>query len=217
MVKKLEKESLLKKSKGPFIIGITGGSGCGKSTFAKKLIQEISPESAILIHQDSYYHDLKFLSLVERSRQNFDDPSAIENELLIRHLEKLKSGESIEVPVYDFQSHLRTGAKTFHPAPIILVEGILLLCHRRLGNMMDYSIFIDTEADLRFIRRLRRDLDYRGRDINSIIQQYLTSVRPSYRKWVEPARELADLVISGNESFSQSVKEITRFIKERIL
>lgn len=213
MMAKSEGSTQLKGKSRSCLVGITGGSGSGKTTFARELIQKLSPSSALLIQQDRYYRDLKNLSQKDRSGQNFDEPDAIENDLLVNHLILLKNGEAVRVPVYDFRTHLRTGWESILPAPIIVVEGILLLCHEPLARLLDFKIFVDTDSDIRFIRRLKRDMVSRGRSADSIIEQYLGSVRPSFQKWVEPTRETADLVISGNGPFSPSVASVAEILK----
>lgn len=178
------------------IIGIAGGTGSGKSTVAKALLTEIGPENVAVIAQDSYYLHLGHLPFEERSQQNYDHPSAFENELLLKHLSLLRSGQAIEVPVYDFTMHLRTDETILvEPRPVIVVEGFLTLAEPELRNAFDIKIYVDTDADTRVIRRIQRDIKERGRTLDSVCHQYLTTVKPMHEAFVEPSKRYADIII----------------------
>jgi len=177
-------------------IGICGGTGSGKTTITNRLTEALSEESVLLLQQDHYYKDTPHLPLAERAKQNFDHPDSVDSQLLINHVRALREGNAIERPVYDFTQHRRIPA-TVHlePRPALIVEGILIFENLALRNLFDIKIFVDTEADLRFIRRLRRDIRERGRTAESVIEQYLTTVRPMHMEFVEPSKRYADVII----------------------
>lgn len=179
------------------IIGITGGSCSGKSTFTEKLKECFKDEIAI-VYQDSYYRSRNDLTLEERSAINYDHPSAFDTELLLEDLKQLKSGQAIESPVYDYTVHNRT-EKTLHVEPkhIIVLEGILIFQDKRIRDMIDMKIFIDTDSDERLCRRIRRDSTERGRTVDSVISQYLGTVKPMYKKYIEPDKHYADIIIKS--------------------
>jgi len=188
----------------PIIIGVAGGTASGKTTVSKKILAEISSEHIAYLEHDAYYRDLSHLPLAERRQFNFDHPDSLENELLISHLKQLLQGQAIEMPVYDFAQYTRTQAlQPVEPKPIILVEGILIFVDKPLRQLMDIKIYVDTAVDLRFIRRLRRDIAERGRTIDHVINQYLGTVRPMHLEFVEPSKRHADVIIprgGGNET-----------------
>ena len=177
-------------------IGICGGTGSGKTTITNRLTEALSEESVLLLQQDHYYKDTPHLSLVERAKQNFDHPDSVDTQLLVSHVRALRDGNAIERPVYDFTQHRRIPA-TVHlePRPALIVEGILIFENAALRSLCDIKIFVDTEADLRFIRRLRRDIRERGRTAESVIEQYLATVRPMHMEFVEPSKRYADVII----------------------
>jgi uridine kinase len=177
-------------------IGICGGTGSGKTTITNRLTQALSEESVLLLQQDHYYKDTPHLPLAERAKQNFDHPDSVDTQLLISHVRALRDGQAIERPVYDFTQHRRVPA-TVHlePHPALIVEGILIFENPALRNLCDIKIFVDTEADLRFIRRLRRDIRERGRTVESVIDQYMATVRPMHMEFVEPSKRYADVII----------------------
>jgi uridine kinase len=177
-------------------IGICGGTGSGKTTITNRLIEVLSEESVLLLQQDHYYKDLPNLPVEERAKQNFDHPESVDSALLISHIRALCDGHAIERPVYDFTQHRRIPA-TVHlePRPALIVEGILIFENRELRSLLDIKIFVDTEADLRFIRRLRRDIQERGRTVDSVVKQYLATVRPMHQEFVEPSKRYADVII----------------------
>lgn len=180
----------------PLIVGIAGGSGSGKTTVVKHLIKRIGKDNLTLLYHDSYYRDLKHFDFEERTKQNFDHPSALETELMVRHLEALKNGYSVEVPQYDFVNHVRKEeTTTILPKNIILVDGILIFYEEALRNLMQVKLFVDTDSDVRLLRRLKRDIVQRGRSLESVLKQYEDFVRPMHLKFVEPTKRYADIII----------------------
>ena len=184
------------------IIGICGGSGSGKSTVTKKLIDLIGKDNVSIIEQDSYYKDQSNLAFEERVKTNYDHPLAFDNDLLFEHLKMLKEGREIEKPIYDFSFHNRKKEKEkVFPKPIIILEGILIFNEVNLIDIMDIKVFVDTDADVRIIRRIKRDMHERGRSLDSVIDQYMATVRPSHLQFVEPSKRYADIIIpEGGEN-----------------
>jgi uridine kinase len=180
----------------PLVIGIAGGSGSGKTTVAQEILQRVGPERIAFIQHDSYYKDLTGLPPIQRAEVNFDHPNSLETGLLICHIEQLKAGKSIEVPIYDFSTHSRTDRSfTVNPRGVIIVEGILIFADAALRTLFDVKIFVDTDADIRLIRRLQRDISERGRTAQSVIKQYQSTVRPMHLEFVEPSKRYADVII----------------------
>ncbi|HUO85224.1 MAG TPA: uridine kinase [Thermoanaerobaculia bacterium] len=186
----------------PVIIGIAGGTGSGKTTVANAIYERVGADRIEWISHDSYYRDFAHLSPEERSHLNFDHPDSLETEFLIRHLDELTSGRSIAVPIYDFTNHRRKPETTeAFPRPVIILEGILVLADRTLRDRIDIKLFVDTPPDIRFVRRLMRDTMSRGRSLESVVEQYLTTVRPMHEEFVEPSKRHADLIIpEGGEN-----------------
>jgi uridine kinase len=180
----------------PLVIGIAGGTGSGKSTVAKVIIDRVGANHIALLPHDAYYKNLAQLEPAQRALINFDHPDSLETSLLIYHIKALKDFQAIELPVYDFKTHTRT-SETIHiePQPVILVEGILILAEPGLRDLFDVKIFVDTDADIRFIRRLERDIAERGRTSASVIHQYMATVRPMHMEFVEPSKRYADVII----------------------
>ncbi len=181
----------------PIIIGIAGGTGSGKSTFTNK-IKEAFPDDTSVIYYDNYYKAQDDIPFEQRKLQNYDHPSALETDLLLKHLEMLKRGESVQCPVYDYTQHTRS--KEFveiNPSPVIILEGILVLQDERLREQMDIKVYVDADADERILRRAVRDVEERGRDLQGIMDQYLTTVKPMHYIYVEPTRSLADVVLNS--------------------
>lgn len=177
-------------------IGVAGGTGSGKTTVSEAIVARIGAHRIAYIQHDSYYRDLSHLPEQERLRCNFDHPDALESELLVQHLQALRRGEAVEVPVYDFTRHVRTRqTRRVEPRKVILVEGILIFAEAMLRREFDIRIFVDTDADLRFLRRLKRDISERGRTVESVIAQYLETVRPMHLEFVEPSKRWADVII----------------------
>lgn len=186
----------MSKRPRPIVIGIAGGTGSGKTTVANVILQRVGTEHIIFLPHDAYYKDLQALSPAQRTLINFDHPDSLESSLLVEHIEILKRWESVEIPIYDFTTHSRTSEKTkIEPQAVILVEGILIFAEPDLLDHFDTKIFVDTPPDIRFIRRLKRDIDERGRTVESVIRQYETTVRPMHLEFVEPSKRLADVII----------------------
>ena len=188
--------------KTPVIIGIAGGTGSGKTTVARAIYDRVGPDRIEWIAHDSYYRNFDALAPEERAKINFDHPDSLESELLMRHLDALCKGSSVEVPVYDFATHSRkTATQRVEPRRVIIVEGILVLAEPELRKRIDIKLFVDTPADIRFVRRLTRDIESRGRSLPSVVQQYLDTVRPMHEEFVEPSKRYADLIIpEGGEN-----------------
>ncbi|MEZ0370338.1 MAG: uridine kinase [Candidatus Sericytochromatia bacterium] len=176
-------------------IGVTGGSGSGKSTVARNVLEKVGPEQVTYIQQDSYYKDLSHLPMDVRSQLNFDHPDAFDNALFAEHLGQLKQGLNVELPLYDFKSYTRIGSRTIVPRPVILVEGILVLAEEAIRKLLNIKIYVDTDPDIRIIRRLRRDVLERGRGLEHVLNQYVETVRPMHQQYIEPTRRFADIVI----------------------
>jgi uridine kinase len=186
----------------PLIVGVAGGTGSGKSTVARALAEGLPGASVAVIDHDSYYKDRSDLSYEERCKLNFDHPGALDNDLLVEHLSALREGRAVEVPSYDFRTHSRRAeSRRVEPARVIIVEGILVFVDERLRRLLDIKLFVDTDADLRVFRRIRRDLEQRGRTFQSIREQYYATVRPMHIEFVEPSKRWADLIIpEGGEN-----------------
>ena len=178
------------------IIGIAGGTGSGKTTLTERLRDHFGADEVSVLNHDSYYKRHDELPYEERCKLNYDHPDSVDTELLVQHLQALRRGESVKVPVYDYTIHNR-GDKTItvHPAPVIIVEGILIFASQELCDMMDMKVFVDTDADVRILRRALRDVEERGRSMQSVVTQYLTTVKPMHEQSVEPTRKYADIVV----------------------
>lgn len=182
--------------KRPILIGIAGGTGSGKSTVTREIYKSITDKNVAIIEQDSYYKDQSDISFEERVKTNYDHPFAFDNELLISHLKDLLDGKSIQKPIYDFENHNRKKETVLvEPKDIIVLEGILILYDEDLRNLMDIKLFVDTDADVRVIRRILRDIKDRGRTLDSVVKQYMTTVRPAHMQFVEPTKRYADIII----------------------
>jgi len=180
----------------PYVVGIAGGTGSGKTTVAHKLASAMPPGRCVTIDHDAYYRDQGHLSPPERDAVNYDHPAALESSLLALHLRELRGGRAVEVPIYDFATHTRRGeTRTVPPARVIIVEGILVFTEPALRDQMDIKIFVDTDADIRLMRRIRRDLEQRGRTFQSVRDQYYATVRPMHIEHVEPTKRCADLIL----------------------
>ncbi len=182
--------------KKPILIGITGGTGSGKSTVSKEIFKSIEKTDIAIIEQDSYYKDQSHLSFDERVKTNYDHPFAFDNELLIQHLNDLIDRKPIEKPIYDFEKHNRKKETILvEPKDIIILEGILILSEKEIRDLLDIKIFVDTDSDVRVIRRIQRDIEDRGRTLDSVILQYMNTVRPAHLQFVEPTKRYADIII----------------------
>jgi len=199
------------------IIGISGGTGSGKTTVANRILESVSADEVVFIQQDLYYRNLKDMPLDYRNAANFDHPDALDNDLLINHLKKLKSGEPVELPIYDFRTHARLPATTrIQSKPIVILEGILIFAEPRLREQLDIKVFVDTPDDIRFIRRLRRDIAERGRTFDSVIEQYIATVRPMHIQFIEPSKRYADVIIPEGGHNLVSIDLISGKIRERL-
>jgi uridine kinase len=201
----------------PFIVGIAGGSGSGKSTVARHVARALHAESVAFIDMDAYYVNFAHLSFDERRKVNWDHPDAFDWPLLISHLERLAAGESIEKPVYDFVTHARSGTTVdVQAARVIVVDGILLFTDQRVRDLCDVKIFVDADADLRLIRRIRRDTTKRGRPLDEVIEQYLTTVQPMHLEFVEPTKRYADVIVPRGGQNAVAVDMIVSNIQRRL-
>jgi uridine kinase len=199
------------------IIGICGGTGSGKTTVANKILQSVSANEVAFIQQDSYYRDLDQMPLDYRQQVNFDHPDALDNDLLVEHVRALKAGRAVELPIYDFKNHVRRRETLgMEPKLITIIEGILVFNEKRLLEEMDIKVFVDTPDDIRFIRRLRRDIAERGRTVDSVIEQYLATVRPMHMQFVEPSKRCADVIIPEGGHNMVSIGLLSGKIRERL-
>jgi len=180
----------------PIVIAVAGGTGSGKTTVAKEILERVGAQHIAYIPHDAYYRDLSHLSPDERAQVNFDHPDSLETKLLVEHLRALRDGRAVEIPIYDFTTHTRTPhTRRVELAPVILVEGILVFVEPELRKLFDVKLYVDSDADVRFIRRLRRDILERGRTVESVCEQYLSTVRPMHLEFVEPSKRYADVII----------------------
>ena len=184
----------------PTLIGFSGGSGSGKTTLATAIHERLGNRRSVVLSLDAYYKDLSHLSLEERAAVNFDHPDALDVQLLTQQIHQLRCGHAVEVPCYDFTTHTRSSETlTLQPKAVVLTEGILLLALEPIRSLLDLKVFVDAPADIRFIRRLRRDIQERGRTVDSCIQQYYATTRPMHFAWVEPNKAFADVVVSSED------------------
>jgi uridine kinase len=201
----------------PVIIGVAGGTASGKTTVSQKILDAVGPNQLVYLQHDAYYRDLSHLSLAERQAFNFDHPDSLENELLIAHLRLLLQGQPVQVPKYDFAHYVRTDQlKQIEPRPVILVEGILIFADKAMRELMDLKIYVDTPDDLRFIRRLQRDVLERGRSVDHVIEQYLATVRPMHLEFVEPSKRHADVIIPHGGQNEKGIQMVVAQIERMI-
>lgn len=180
----------------PLIIGVAGGSGSGKTTVVRHIMDSIGETNILLLQHDSYYRDLKHLSFKERTKQNFDHPSSLETELMIRHIKALKNGYQVEVPIYDFTRHIRKEeTRQVNAKKVILIDGILIFNEKELRDQMDIKLYVDTDDDIRLLRRIKRDIIERDRELDDVLNQYQKFVRPMHLEFVEPSKRYADIII----------------------
>ena len=200
------------------IIGIAGGTGCGKTTVVNQILNELPEGEVGVISQDSYYKDTSHLSFEDRVKINFDHPRSIDFELLEKHLKDLRKGKTIEQPVYSFVKHNRTGdtIKT-KPRKVMIVEGILIMTNPELREMFDIKIFVHADSDERLIRRLKRDITERGRDIDEVINRYQTTLKPMHEQFIEPMKEYADIIIPNNKYNTVAVDIVKTIINEKLI
>ena len=191
-----------KEQRRPIIIGVTGGSGSGKTTVSKAIYNQLHGQAIQIITQDTYYNDQSSMTMAERKAVNYDHPLAFDTDLLIKQLSDLRNNKAIEMPVYDYTQYTRS-AETVHvePQDVIILEGILILDDERLRDLMDIKVYVDTDDDIRIIRRIKRDMAERGRTLDSVINQYLATVKPMYHQFVEPTKRYADIIVpEGGEN-----------------
>jgi uridine kinase len=201
----------------PFIVGIAGGTGSGKTTVAKRIAAALPAADVTTIEHDAYYRDRSDLPPDDRAQLNYDHPDALETELLVEHLDRLRAADPIDVPIYDFKAHQRSAeSRRVIPTPIVLVEGILVFVDPRLRDRLDIKLFVDTDADIRIFRRIRRDMEHRGRTFDSVREQYYRTVRPMHLQFVEPSKRTADLIIPEGGNNAVAIDLIITMLKTLI-
>lgn len=199
------------------IIGIAGGTGCGKTTVVSKILKNLSAESVNVLSQDNYYHDNANLTLQEREKLNYDHPKSIDFDLLIQHIKDLKVGKSIEQPVYSFVSHTRTGNFIkVEPKKVLIVEGILVLTNKELLKEFDIKVFVHADSDERLIRRIRRDTQERGRDLEEVLHRYQTTLKPMHEEFIEPSKSHADIIIPNMKTNNVAIDVLTTILKDSL-
>ena len=199
------------------VIGIGGGTGCGKTTVVNQLLDELADEDVGVISQDSYYNDLSHLNYEERSKINFDHPRAIDFDLLIEHLNKLRQGVAIEQPVYSFAKHNRTKNTILtQPTKVLIIEGILIMTNPEIREIMDIKIYVHADSDERLIRRLKRDINERGRDLDEVLHRYQNTLKPMHEQFIEPTKEFADIIIPNNKYNTVAIDIVRTIISERL-
>lgn len=202
---------------GSLVIGIAGGSGSGKSTVARRVSEALGPASVAMLDMDGYYRNLTHLSADERRHVNWDHPDAFDMELFARQLAELAAGRAIDKPVYDFHTHARRCETVrVEPADVVVVDGILLFVDERVRSLCDVKVFVDADADIRLVRRIRRDLRYRGRPLDEILEQYLSTVRPMHLEFVEPSKRYADIIVPRGGHNEVAVEMIAAKIRHRL-
>ena len=201
----------------PIVIGVTGGSGSGKTSVSRAILDKFTEVSILLLEQDFYYKDQSELPFEERLKTNYDHPFAFDTDLFIKDLQKLIQYESIEQPVYDYSKHTRSD-QVIHrePKEVIIVEGILILEDKRLRDLMDIKVYVDTDDDIRIIRRIKRDMESRGRTLDSVIHQYLTVVKPMHQQFIEPTKAFADIIIPNDKYNTVAIDVVRAVINQRL-
>ncbi|KRM68099.1 uridine kinase [Apilactobacillus ozensis] len=209
---------MLNKKKRPVVIGVTGGSGSGKTTVSRAIFNQLLGHSLMILQQDSYYKDQSNKTMEERAETNYDHPLAFDSDLLLEHLNKLLNYESIEKPVYDYKKLNRSKETVLQePRDVIIVEGILILDDQRLRDLMDIKVFVDTDDDIRILRRIQRDTKERGKTLDSVIQQYLETVRPMYHQFIEPTKRYADIIVPEGGKNQVAIDLLTTKIQSILL
>ncbi len=199
------------------IIGICGGTGSGKTTIARAIVEAVGAENVVLVEQDSYYRNLADMPLDERHQANFDHPDSIDSDMLVNHLLRLKQGLQVEMPLYDFKTHTRSNRiEIIEPRQVVIVEGILIFAETRVLDLLDVRVFVDTPDDIRFIRRLQRDIKERGRTVESVIGQYYRTVRPMHHEFVEPSKRYADIIIPEGAQTGVSLEFLCSLVREKL-
>jgi uridine kinase len=201
-------------SGSPVVIGVAGGSGSGKTTVVRRIVGSMGDDHVVVLEHDRYYHDHPELRLEERAALNYDHPDSLETELMVRHVKELRAGRPVELPTYDFARHARRHTtETVPPRQITIVEGILIFADAALRDLMDVKVFVDTDDDTRFIRRLKRDVAERGRTMDSVIDQYLNTVKPMHLEFVEPTKRYADIIIPRGGHNSVAIDMLLTLIR----
>lgn len=201
----------------PLIIGVAGGSGSGKTTVVHHIVDSIGEENILLLQHDYYYRDLKHLTFEERANQNFDHPASLETELMIRHIKALKEGYQVEVPIYDFTRHVRKEeTKLVRPKKVILIDGILIFSEQELRDEMNIKLYVDTDDDIRLLRRIQRDIVERDRSLKNVLNQYEKFVRPMHLEFVEPSKRYADIIIPRGGENKIALDMVNALIQERL-
>lgn len=199
------------------IIGICGGTGSGKTTIARAIVEAVGGQNVVLVEQDSYYRNLADMPLDERHQANFDHPDSIDSDMLVNHLMRLKQGLTVEMPLYDFKTHTRSDRiEIIEPKPVVIVEGILIFAEPRVLGLLDMRVYVDTPDDIRFIRRLKRDIAERGRTTESVIDQYYRTVRPMHHEFVEPSKRHADIIIPEGANSSMTLDLLASMVREKL-
>lgn len=199
------------------IIGICGGTGSGKTTIARKIVQSVGRSNVVLVEQDSYYRNLADMPLDERHQANFDHPDSIDSDMLVNHIKRLKQGQSIEMPVYDYKTHTRSDeSEHIDPKPVVIVEGILIFAESRVLDLLDFRIFVDTPDDVRLIRRLRRDITERGRSVEGTLWQYENTIRPMHFEFVEPSKRYADIILPEGGNSEVTSEFVCSMVREKL-
>jgi uridine kinase len=198
-------------------IGICGGTGSGKTTIARAMIEAVGSDHVVLVEQDSYYRNLADMPLDERHQANFDHPDSIDSDMLVNHLMRLKQGLTVEMPLYDFVTHTRSDRiEIIEPKPVVIVEGILIFSEPRVLDLLDVRVFVDTPDDVRLMRRLRRDINERGRTFERTLDQYERTIRPMHYEFVEPSKRHADIIIPEGGQFGVSIKFLCSLVREKL-
>jgi len=199
------------------IIGICGGTGSGKTTIARAIVEAVGEKNVVLVEQDSYYRNLADMPLDDRHHANFDHPDAIDSDLLVNHIKRLKLGQPIEIPIYDMVTHTRSDrVEVIEPRPVVIVEGILIFSEPRILELLDVRVFVDTPDDIRLLRRLRRDINERGRTFERTLDQYEKTIRPMHFEFVEPSKRFADVIIPEGGQTDTSIKMLCSLVRERL-
>jgi uridine kinase len=199
------------------IIGICGGTGSGKTTIARAIVETVGAQNVVLVEQDSYYRNLADMPLDERHQANFDHPDSIDSDMLVNHIMRLKQGLSVEMPLYDFVTHTRSDRiEVIEPRPVVIVEGILIFAEPRVLDLLDVRVFVDTPDDVRLMRRLRRDIHERGRTFERTLEQYERTIRPMHFEFVEPSKRHADIIIPEGSNTGITVKFLCSMVREKL-
>lgn len=199
------------------IIGICGGTGSGKTTIAREIVEAVGAHNVVLIEQDSYYRNLSDMPLDERHQANFDHPDSIDSDMLVNHIMRLKQGLTVEMPLYDFKTHTRSDRiEIIEPRPVVIVEGILIFAESRVLDLLEVRVFVDTPDDIRLMRRLKRDFSERGRSFERTLDQYARTIRPMHFEFVEPSKRHADIIIPEGGQTGVSVKFLCSLVREKL-